>query len=162
MEKTKKKHITALDVLIVLVILLAIAAFFVRGKILAFFQDDATCVVTYSFVVTDLKSEHAAYLKAGGILYNESGEKIGDVLAVNRSAATDTVTLANGYTVEVKNGDMDIAGTVSATGYEADGFIYLGDGTMLVPGETVTVFTGEAVFVLQITGVHIVEENRAN
>lgn len=162
MEKTKKKRITVLDVLIVLAILLAVAAFFARGKILAFFQDDATCVVTYSFTATDLKSEHAAYLKAGGVVYNESGEKTGDVLTVSRSAATDTLTLANGHTVEVKNGDMDIAGTVSATGYAVDGFIYLADGTMLVPGETVTVFTGEAVFVLQITGVHIVEENRAN
>ena len=39
MEKTKKKRINFLDVLIVLVIILAITAFFLRGKLLAFFEE---------------------------------------------------------------------------------------------------------------------------
>ncbi len=162
MEKTKKKRINFLDVLIVLVIILAITAFFLRGKLLAFFEEDSSCVVTYSFAVEDLDGNHAAYLAAGTVLFNQSGEKTGDVLTVSRTAATDSLVLADGHTVEVQNGDVDIAGTVSATGYAAGSFIYLADGTMLIPGNSITVFTGEAVFVLRITGVHIVEENRAN
>jgi hypothetical protein len=43
-----------------------------------------------------------------------------------------------------------------------DGFIYLADGTLLVPGGEITVFTREAVFTLQITGVQISQQNRAN
>lgn len=155
METTKKKRINALDILIVLVVLLAIAAFFLRGKILSFFEEEATCVVTYSFVAHDLEKEHAAYLQAGDILYNAAGEKSGDVLSAARSAATDPCILADGHTVEVQNGDLDLAGTVSAVGYSVDGFIYLADGTLLVPGGTVTVFTASAVFTLEVTGVHI-------
>ncbi len=162
MENAKKKRINVLDVLIVLVILLAIAAFFLRGKILAFFEEESTCVVTYSFVTTDLEKEHAAFLQSGYVFYNASGEKNGDILSVSKTPATDPHLLADGHTVQVQNGDVDATGTVSAVGYQADGFIYLEDGTKLVPGGRITVFTGDAVFVLQITGVHIVEENRAN
>ncbi|MBE6579563.1 MAG: DUF4330 family protein [Ruminococcaceae bacterium] len=162
MEKTKKKRINALDVLIVLVILLAIAAFFLRGKILAFFEEEATCVVTYSFVATDLEKEHAAYLQSGEILLNASGAKNGEVLSVTKTPATDPHLLADGHTVQVQNGELDASGTVSAVGYEVDGFIYLADGTKLVPGGSITVYTGDAVFTLQITGVRITTENRAN
>jgi hypothetical protein len=57
---------------------------------------------------------------------------------------------------------VELSGTVSAVGYSVDGFIYLADGTLLVPGGEITVFTREAVFTLQITGVQISQQNRAN
>ena len=162
METTKKKRINVLDVIIVLAVILAVAAFFMRGKILSFFEEDATCVVTYSFVAEDLESEHAAYLSAGTLLYNGEGEKTGDVLSVSRSAATDPHVLADGHIAYVQNGDLDLSGTVSAVGYSVDGFIYLADGTLLVPGGEITVFTGDAVFTLRVTGVQIATQNRAN
>ncbi|MBO7157878.1 MAG: hypothetical protein J6W31_04670 [Clostridia bacterium] len=162
MENAKKKRINFLDVLIVLAVLLAIAAFFMRGKILSFFREEATYVVTYSFVAEDLEAEQAAYLASGTSLYNGAGEKMGETLSVNRSAATDPHVLADGHTVYVQNGDVELSGTVSAVGYSVDGFIYLADGTLLVPGGEITVFTREAVFTLQITGVQISQQNRAN
>jgi hypothetical protein len=162
MENAKKKRINFLDVLIVLAVLLAIAAFFMRGKILSFFREEATYVVTYSFVAEDLEAEQAAYLASGTSLYNGAGEKMGDTLSVNRSEATDPHVLADGHTVYVQNGDVELSGTVSAVGYSVDGFIYLADGTLLVPGGEITVFTREAVFTLQITGVQISQQNRAN
>jgi hypothetical protein len=162
MENAKKKRINALDVLIVLLIAAMIAAFFFRGQILSFFEEEETEVVTYSFVITDVEREHAAYLKKDCVLYNGGGESVGKVLAVVAAEATDDMLLADGNAVQVKNGSLDLSGTVTATGYTVGEFVYLADGTLLVPGGTVTVSTGEAIYTLTVTDVESTPENRAN
>ena len=70
--------------------------------------------------------------------------------------------LADGNAVSVKNGTLDLSGTVTATGYTVGEFVYLSDGTLLVPGGTLTVSTGEAVYTLTLTDVDATTENRAN
>ena len=162
MEKTKKKRINALDVLLVLLIAAMIIAFIFRGQILAIFEENETEVVTYAFVITDVEKEHAAYLKADSSLYNKSGAFVGTVLEVTVTDGTDEKTLSDGHAVKVKNGLTDLTGTVTASGYTVGDFVYLSDGTLLVPGGTVSVSTGEAVYTLTLTKVDATAENRAN
>ncbi|MBQ3003958.1 MAG: DUF4330 family protein [Clostridia bacterium] len=157
MKTTEKKRFNVLDVVIVLVIIAAVAAFFLRGQFAAFFRQEAEQVVTYSYRVTDIRGEIASALKAGGELFAESGKSAGKVLTVNAADATDAQTLSDGQTVYVKNGLVDLEGTISANGYESEGFVYLECGLLLVPGKTVVLSTGDALFALQITGVEITD-----
>lgn len=162
MEKTKKSRINALDVLIVLLIAAMITAFIFRGQILSVFEEEETEVVTYSFVVTHVEKERAAYLTKDCTLYNSKGQSVGTLLAVTVTDGTDAQVLADGNAVQVKNGFLDLSGTVTATGYTVGEFVYLADGTLLVPGGTVTVTTGEAIYTLTLTDVEATAENRAN
>lgn len=161
MKTTEKKRFNILDVVIVLVVIAAIAAFFLRGQFAALFQKEAGHVVTYSYRITDVRGEIAAALKAGSELYVESGKSAGKVLTVLSSDATDEQMLSDGQTVLVKNGLVDLEGTISANGYESDGFVYLECGLLLVPGKTVMLSTGDAVFALQIEQVEITDVPKA-
>ena len=78
-------------------------------------------------------------------------------MSATLSEATDAQMLSDGRTVYVKNGLVDIQGSVTANGYEADGFVYLEGGMLLVPGSVVTVSTGEALFAAEIVQVQIAE-----
>lgn len=162
MEKTKKRRINALDVLLILLIAAMIAAFVFRGQILSVFKEEETKIVTYSFVVTDVEKEHASYLKKDQALYNPSGAEAGTILTVTVEDAMDEQTLSDGHTVQVKNGALDLAGTVTAVGYTVGEFVYLADGTLLIPGGTIEVSTGEALYTLTVTSAKVTAENRAN
>ena len=91
------------------------------------------------------------------MLYSKSGKRAGEILTATTSEATDAQLLSDGSTVHVKNGLVDIQGTVTANGYEADGFVYLEGGLLLVPGGAVTVSTGDALFLAEIVQVQISE-----
>lgn len=157
MKTTEKKRFNALDVVIVVVILAAIAAFFLRGQFAAMFQKEASHIVTYSYRITDVREEIAASFTAGSALYVDSGKRAGEVLTVNVTDATDAQTLSDGQIVYVKNGLVDLQGTISANGYQTEGFVYLECGLLLVPGKTVTLTTGDALFELEIVQVQIAE-----
>lgn len=156
-KKTKRAsfRFNALDVLILLLIAAAIAAFFLRGYVKALFTEEGTSVVTYTFLVTDVEPETAGSLQAGRALYSADGTPMGEVLTCTSDAATDERILPSGEIVRVRNGLEVLSGTVTAIGYEAEAFVCLNGGVMLVPGETVYVSTGDAFFAFQITGVHI-------
>lgn len=156
-EKAKRRsfRISALDVLILLLIVAAITAFFLRGHVQRLFAEEGTSVVTYTFRVTDVEAATADSMQAGITLYSEDGMPIGEVLTCSSDAATDEKILPNGQVVKVRNGLQLLSGTVTATGYEVDGFVYLNGGVLLVPGETVYASTVDAFFVLQITGVSV-------
>ncbi len=162
MENKKKKRINALDVLLLLLIVGLVTAFFFRGQILSVFEEEETEVVTYSFLLSDVESAHAAYLQKDSTLYNSGGASVGKVLSVTVTDALDEKTLSDGNTVQVKNGFVDLTGTVTATGYTVGEFVYLSDGTLLVPGGTITVSTGDAIYTLTVTDVEAMPENRAN
>lgn len=155
MRENGKKRINLLDVVIVLVVIAAVAAFFLRGRIQALFKEEANNIITYSYVVTDVEEDTAAFLQAGETLFDESGKELGEVLSAVCSDATDAELLPDGRAVEVKNGKTEISGAVSAKGYEANGFVYLEGGILLIPGGTLTVYTVDAVFTLQITDVQV-------
>lgn len=157
MNMTQKKRFNSLDVVIVLVVIAAVAAFFLRGQFATLFRKQADHVVTYSYRITDVREEIAASLKTGSELFVESGKSAGEVLTVNTKDATDAQVLSDGQTVYVKNGLVDLEGTVSANGYETDGFVCLECGLLLVPGKTVTLSTGDALFVLEIVQVQLSE-----
>ncbi len=161
MKTTEKKRFNALDVVIVVIVLAAVAAFFLRGQFATLFKKEADHIVTYSYRVTDVREEIAASLKAGSMLYVESGKSAGEVLTVTSTDATDPQMLSDGQIVFVENGLVDLEGTVSANGYKSDGFVYLECGLLLVPGKTVTLSTGDALFALQIVQVEIVEAPNA-
>ena len=157
-EKRAKRgsfRVGALDVLILLLIVAAVAAFFLRGRIQRLFAEEGTSVVTYTFRVTDVEPVTAASMRQGVILYSEDGMPMGEVLVCTSESATDERALPNGQMVKVRNGLSLLSGTVTATGYEVDGFVYLNGGMLLVPGETVYVSTVDAFFALQITGVTV-------
>ena len=154
-EKQRSFRISALDVLVLLLIVAAVAAFFLRERVQTLFADEGTSVVTYTFRVTDVETATAESMQAGVSLYSEDGMSMGEVLACDADAATDEKTLPGGQAVRVRNGLQTLSGTVTATGYEVDGFVYLNGGVLLVPGETVYVSTVDAFFALQITGVSI-------
>lgn len=155
MKTNEKKRMNALDVVIVLAIIASVAAFLLRGRIQAIFKEEASSIVTYSFVVTDVEETTMWSLRTGRALYSETGADAGKVLSVLYLDATDTQRLSDGREVEVKNGLSDLSGAVSATGYESDGFVYLEGGILLIPGGTLTVSTGDAIFTLQITNVQV-------
>lgn len=157
-EKKAKRgsfRVGALDVLILLLIVAAVAAFFLRGRIQRLFAEEGTSVVTYTFRVTDVEPATAASMRPNVLLYSEDGMPMGEVLVCTSEIATDERALPNGQMVKVRNGLQLLSGTVTATGYEVDGFVYLNGGVLLVPGETVYVSTVDAFFALQITGVTV-------
>lgn len=157
-EKKAKRgtfRIGALDVLILLLIIAAIAAFFFRGRVQRLFAEEGTSVVTYTFRVTDVEAATAGSMRPGVMLYGEDGTPMGEVLTCASDVATDEKVLPGGQVVKVRNGLQLLTGTVTATGYEVDGFACLNNGVLLVPGETVYVSTVDALFALQITGVNI-------
>lgn len=153
--KRRSFRIGGLDVLILLLIVAAIAAFFLRGHVQRLFVEEGTSVVTYTFRVTDVEAATADSMQAGIPLYSEDGMPMGEVLACSAEAATDEKILPNGQVAKVRNGLVLLSGTVTAAGYEVDGFVYLNGGILLVPGETVYVSTVDAFFALQITGVSV-------
>lgn len=156
-KKTKREpfRINALDVLILLLIVAAIAAFLLRGWVQMLFAEEGTSIVTYTFEVADVEAVTAESLKDGVALYGADGTPMGEVLTCVSDAATDERTLSDGRVVRVRNGRQLLSGTVTATGYMAEGFICLNGGVMLVPGETVYVSTGDAFFAFSITAVTI-------
>ena len=156
-EKAKRRlfRIGGLDILILLLIIAAIAAFFLRGRVQMLFAEEGTSVVTYTFRVTDVEAATAESMQTGVTLYSEDGALMGEVLTCDSEAATDERILPNGQVAHVRNGLQLLSGTVTATGYEVNGFVYLNGGVLLVPGETVYVSTVDALFALQITGVSI-------
>lgn len=156
-EKAKRRsfRIGGLDILILLLIVAAVAAFFLRGHVQRLFAEEGTSVVTYTFRVTDVEEATAGSMRQGVTLYSEDGMPMGEVLTCSSEAATDERILPNGQVAKVRNGLLLLSGTVTATGYEVDGFVYLNGGSLLVPGETVYVSTVDAFFALQITGVSI-------
>ena len=154
-EKRKAFRIGGLDVLILLLVVAAIAAFFLRGRVQRLFVEEGTSVVTYTFRVTDVEAATAESMQQGVTLYSEDGMPMGEVLTCTSAAATDEKILPNGQVAKVRNGLLLLSGTVTATGYEVDGFVYLNGGMLLVPGETVYVSTVDAFFALQITGVSV-------
>ena len=156
-ERAKRRsfRIGGLDILILLLIVAAVAAFFLRGYVQRLFVEEGTSVVTYTFRVTDVEAATADSMQAGIALYSEDGMPMGEVLACSSEAATDERILPNGQVAKVRNGLQLLSGTVTATGYEVDGFVYLNNGVLLVPGETVYVSTVDAFFALQITGVSV-------
>ena len=156
-EKAKRRSFRSgwLDILILLLIVAAIAAFFLRGHVQRLFVEEGTSVVTYTFRVTDVEPATADSMQPGVTLYSEDGMPMGEVLTCSSEAATDEKILPNGQVAKVRNGLSELSGTVTATGYEVDGFAYLNGGLLLVPGETVYVSTVDAFFALQITGVSI-------
>ena len=155
MNTKAKKRFNALDFVIVLVVIAAVAAFFLRGQFAALFAKKADHIVTYTYRITDVPKETAASLKAGVLLYSETGKPAGEALTVETSDATDAQTLSDGRTVYVKNGLVDLEGTVTANGYDADGFVYLECGMLLVPGSVVTLSTGDALFLAEIVQVQL-------
>ena len=156
-EKAKRRsfRVGGLDILILLLIVAAIAAFFLRGRVQMLFAEEGTSVVTYTFRVTDVEAETAVSMRPGTTLYSEDGAPMGELLTCNAEEATDEKILPNGQVAKVRNGLQVLSGTVTTTGYEVDGFVYLNGGVLLVPGETVYVSTVDAFFALQITGVSI-------
>lgn len=157
-EKKAKRgsfRVGALDVLILLLIAAAVVAFLFRERVQMLFAEEGTSVVTYTFRVTDVEAATAESMHAGVTLYSEDGKPMGEVLTCASEAATDEKILPSGQVAKVRNGLQLLSGTVTTTGYEVDGFVYLNSGLLLVPGETVYVSTVDAFFALQITGVNI-------
>ena len=154
-EKRRSFRIGGLDVLIVLLVVAAIAAFFLRGHVQRLFAEEGTSVVTYTFRVTDVEEATAGSMKTGVALFSENGTPMGEVLTCVAEEATDETVLPGGQIAKVRNGLQLLSGTVTATGYEVNGFVYLNGGVLLVPGETVYVSTMDAFFALQITGVSV-------
>ncbi len=161
MKRTGNIRFNALDVVIVLLVAAAVAAFCLRGRVSRFFAEEGSHVITYTFAVIDVEDVTAASLKAGVSLFSTSGVSVGEVLTCGSSAASDEQLLPDGRTVEVLNGLTDLTGSVTATGYSSDGFVYLDGGILLVPGGTLVVSTGDALFTFRITAVSVSEEDRA-
>lgn len=151
--KKERRKINALDVALVLLVAAAVAAFLFRGRLLKLFDEEGTQVVTYSFRVSQADPQVASYLTAGTKLLAEDGSSLGEVLVCTSSNAESEETLINGKVVRVVNGKLDLTGSVTAKGFSSGDFITLNNGTLLVPGGTLRVSTGLAVFVLTITAV---------
>lgn len=154
-EKRGSFRFNTLDVLVLLLMVASIAAFFLRGHVQKLFAEEGTSVVTYTFRVTNIEAATAESMRPGVTLYSAEGMPMGEVLACTSNAATDEKVLPSGQIAKVRNGLQDLSGTVTATGYEVDGFVYLNGGLLLVPGETVSVSTMDGFFALLITGVSI-------
>lgn len=153
--KRRSFRVGGLDVLILLLIVAAVAAFILRSHVQRLFTEEGTSVVTYTFRVTDVETATADSMRQGVTLYSEDGTPMGEVLTCTSDAATDEKILPNGQAAKVRNGLLQLSGTVTSTGYEVNGFVYLNGGLLLVPGETVYVSTVDAFFALQITGVSV-------
>ncbi len=161
MNERTKRRINALDVLIVLLIAAAIAAFCLRGRVRDLFEDGDSHVVTYAYEIADVEPAVADSIQVGKALYSTDGQPMGDVLTCVRAEATDEQTLADGRTVPVPNGLLDLSGSVTAVGYVTDGFVYLNGGILLVVGNEITLSTQDALFTVRITSVQASEENRS-
>lgn len=157
MEHTKKRSWNALDIIIVLLAVLALAAFAMRGYILRLFEAENDRIVTYAFTVEGVEEITAASLRVGAQLYDEDGMVLGELLLCQSAAATDRLYLADGRQIAVQNGLLDLTCSVTAAGYEADGFVYLDGGILLVPGQTMTVSTVDALFTVRVTMVSIAD-----
>lgn len=151
----KRRSISVLDVVIVLLIIAAVVAFIFRGELQKWVSGEADAVVTYEFRVTDLDPLVASNLTVGTKLLASDGSSFGEVLAVVSTAAETPEELTDGTVVGVANGKLDLSGSVTATGYRSGDFACLENGTVLVPGTTLRVSTGKAVFVFTITSVQV-------
>lgn len=162
MNERTKRRINGLDVLVVLLLAAAIAAFCLRGWVRSLFSDGDSHIVTYAYAITDVEPLTADSLQVGTQLYSAEGLPMGEVLTCIRKEATDEQVLSDGRTVRVLNGLLDLSGSVTAVGYLADGFVYLNGGILLVAGGELTVSTGDALFTVRITSVQTSEGTRAN
>lgn len=151
--KEKKKHIGAIDIALLLLIATAIAAFVFRGSLQKWFAGEADHVITYEFRAENVDPQVAALLTVKTVLLGSDGSKLGEVLVCSTENAVTAETLTDGTIVGVPNGKLTLLGSVSAKGYTAGDFIYLQNGELLVPGGTLRVSTGDAVFELKITSV---------
>lgn len=155
MNETKKWRWNLLDVMLLLLLVAAVVAFALRGWIWGLFDSGSSRVVTYTIAIEGVEEQTAASLKLGEPICDEHGHAAGKLLNCDSTEATDAVRLADGSTVQVYNELRDLTCTVVASGYEADGFVYLDSGILLVPGETLSISTGDAFFVVRITSVSL-------
>lgn len=154
-KKREPFRINALDILILLLIIAAVAAFVLRERVQMLFAEEGASVVTYTFQVDHVETATAEALKTGTKLCDAEGTSMGEVLACISADSTDTWALPDGKIVDVRNGLLLLSCTATATGYETDGFICLNGGLPLVPGGVLEISTGDAFFTVRITGVSI-------
>ena len=149
----KRKRIGAIDIAIILLIAAAVAAFAFRGEIRKWFSEEADRVVTYEFRVENVDPAVAARLNVKTVLLASDGSSLGEVLVCTTESAENSETLTDGTVVGVPNGKLNLTGSVSARGYLSGEFVCLQNGETIVPGGTLRVSTGDAVFELLITSV---------
>ncbi len=161
MNERTKRRINGLDVLVVLLLAAAIAAFCLRGWVRSLFEDRDSHIVTYAYEIADVEPAVADSMQVGTTLYSTDGQSMGAVLTCTRSEAADEQRLSDGRTVPVPNGLLDLSGSVTAVGSVTDGFVYLNGGILLVAGNEIAVSTGDALFTVRITSVQASEGNRS-
>lgn len=151
----RAKRINAFDIILVVLVIALIVAFLFRTQIRDLFATKGERIVTYSFNVENLDPAVAAYLHAETELLSEDGSSVGTVLVCNVLPGSDEKILTDGTVVQVENGKMTLSGNITAKGYVSDDFIYLNNGTLLVSGDRMTVYTDCAMFNLMITAVQV-------
>lgn len=158
-EKAKREshRFNGLDLLLLVLVLAVLAALLGRTWIRSLFREEGSAIVTYGFSVAGVEGQTAAYLREGATLYASDGSVMGELLTCVAGDATDEQELPDGRTVRVRNGLYTVNGTVTATGYETNGFVRLNGGALLVPGETVYLSTADAFFAAEITSVRVSE-----
>jgi len=150
MNEKGKRHINALDIILILLIVLVIVAFFFRSEIQNLFAKKGDATLTFSFRLDQADERVAAQFGSGTVLKDGDGNEIGTILDAKAEKAVSVETLADGTKVEVANGKTTVTGNVTAKGYVSGDFQYLNNGVMLVAGDTMFVSTGSAYVEIEI------------
>lgn len=153
MNENGKKHINALDILLILAVVLVIVAFFFRTEIQNLFATKGNETLTISFRLNEVDRQIADQFAAGMKLMDENGNEIGDLLTVLTEDAQTPEALTDGTIVYVPNGKKLITGSITAKGYLSGEFSYLNNGSMVVVGGSLPVSTGTIFVELEIVSV---------
>ena len=173
LEKKNSPHFNVLDALIIIVVILIIVGIYFRYNIIDFLKDSQNKDdYAISYTVKDIRYTTYDYVHVGDTLYfSDSGDIFGKLLncepnnqeAWNKTPASQHFTTSSGEVVEAfypnEDSRIDVKGRLLCEGYyNEDGGFLLNRSTYLAPGQTITVKTELASFVINITGIELYEE----
>ena len=153
-----KKRISAVDVMIVILLLLCASGIIVRVIIgeNSLFSKESKGDYIVSYVIPGYQDEYSDYFSQGCEFYLEDGELLGSLTgnATFTPAEIHTENSAGEYVSGyASDGTVDVKGSVLVKGTMTDSGFVLSSGTYIAPNMTLTAFSSDITVRMLITDI---------
>ncbi len=156
-SKAKNKRFNSIDVFIILLIVLCIAAIYFRGTVASWIGVEKELdEYKITFEVKQIKSTSDKYLITGNDVYMANGGLLGKLSEKSSLPSKVFVKDQNGKQVEVsypKDTYIDVTGSLTCKGITNDDGFYLNGTYSISPGTVLNVYTDMLDFTITVTDI---------
>lgn len=155
--KARNKKFNSIDVFIILLIVLCIAAIYFRGTVASWIGVEKELYeYKITFYVKQIRSTSDKYLITGNDIYMSNGGLLGKLSEKSSLPAKTFVNDQSGKTVEVsypKDTYIDVTGSLTCKGIMNDDGFYLNGIYSISPGTVLNVYTDMLDFTITVTEI---------